>query len=166
MVTPLCYAIGFRKDSMIVQGTISALMILTFYAAQQVLVPDASAFIRVFAPGSFWLGSLVAFTGLLIMSNKWFLEGKELSYGWMQLIATTVFFAGVAYGMIFGVSSLAGIAGTFLVLFFVEKLLEVPADGMIGFGFKLMMVGGFLSGVWWFAMQNEEMIMKYLTMTV
>lgn len=167
VVTPFCYGFGFRDEPTMVRTTSAALVILVFYSVAQLFPSTVPALPAVFATGAFWLGSLVAFTGLLIVSNKlYFQEKKDSTYMWMQVVTLLVYLSGTAYGMIFGINALAGMAGTFLVLYAAAKLVEVETNGHITFGFKLMAIGGIFAGAWWYATAHQEVVMKYLTTTL
>lgn len=167
VVTPFCYGFGFRDEPTMVRTTSAALVILVFYALAQLFPSAVPAISAVFATGAFWLGSLVAFTGLLIISNKLYFQDKhDPTYVWMQAATLVVYLGGTAYGMIFGINALAGMAGIFLVLYAAAKLVEVETNGHIAFGFKLMAIGGIFAGAWWYATAHQEAVMKYLTTTL
>lgn len=167
VVTPLCYSFGFRDEPATVRATSAALMILVFYAAAQLFPSSIPDFLSVFATGAFWLGSLVAFTGLLIVSNKlYFREEGNPVYMWMQVVTLVIYMGSTAYGMTFGVNALAGMAGTFLVLYVAAKLVEVETSSHITFGLKLMVIGGIFAGAWWYATVHQAVVMKYLTTTL
>jgi hypothetical protein len=164
-VSPFCYAFGFRKDEDIAAGTAAALMLLIAYCLGKVFAPEAAPALKVFEPGVFWLGSLVGYIGLLILSNKWY-QGRNGFYGPMQVVACLFYFAGIAIGMIFGINALAGIAGTMLVFYAAAKLIEIEADTAMGWGFKIMLVGGVFSGAWYWANRHEALVKTYLTITL
>ena len=166
IVTPFCYSFGFRRDSDIAPGTIAALMLLGAYIVQQVSFPHAPAAIKVFQPGAYWAGSFVGFLGLLILSNKWYVKHADGHYGLMQLITIAIYIGSLAIGMIFGINALAGMAGTFFVFYAAAKLIEVPTDGAIGFGMKMLLIGGLFSAVWFIATQNDALIKTYITTTL
>lgn len=73
---------------------------------------------------------------------------------------------GVAIGMTFGIAPLAGIAGTFLVLYLAAKPIDMPADGAIGVGMILLASGSVMFVAWSVATAHQDVVMKYLTGTV
>ncbi|MEK7627872.1 MAG: hypothetical protein AAB421_00430 [Patescibacteria group bacterium] len=167
VVSPFCYGFGFKDDDQIATGSSAALLILSAYTVQHIFFPGAPAWVKVFAPGAFWLGSLVSFTGILIMSNVWYGRGAERSnYGLMQAVALVIYLGGVFAGMTFGINPLAGMAGFFFVFWVAAKFIEIPTEKWTGFYLKLTLMGAFLSGVWWIGHQNEAHIIKYLTTTL
>ena len=164
VVDRLSYGFGWHEEASIPPGTTAALIILVAFVLQKLLAPTAPAFVQVFASGAFWSGSIVAFTGLLILSSKWYAERG--TYFPMQIIAIMIYLAGIAAGMILHINPLAGAAGVFLVLYLAVKPMEVPESGLMGFGLALMTSGGIMFGAWWFAMQHLDITKQYLTTTL
>ena len=119
-----------------------------------------------FETGTFWVGSFVGFLGLLILSNKWYSGRGKTNYGMLQFVTVASYLAAVAFGLIFGINALTGIAGTFLVFYLAAKVIEIETHSMIGFGTKLIVVGGIIFFAWHTAMQNEEVVKNYLTVTL
>jgi hypothetical protein len=165
-VNPLCYSFGFKDEKSVDAGTAAALMILATYVIAKIFYPNMPQAMAVFAPGTFWLGSLVGYIGLLILSNKWFVEAMDGNYAWMQIVTISFCIAGIALGMTFGINPLAGIAGTIGVLYFAAKLIEIPTEDSMLFGMKLILIGGFFYGAWFVAKSNEALIKTYITSTL
>lgn len=165
-VSPLCYSFGFKDEKSVDAGTAAALMILATYVIAQIFYPNMPQAMAVFTTGAFWLGSLVGYIGLLILSNKWFVEMKEGNYAWMQVVTIALCLSGVAIGVTFGINALAGVAGTISVFYFASKLIEIPADDSMTFGLKLVLIGGFFYGAWFIANSNEALIKPYITSTL
>ena len=165
-VNPLCYSFGFRDEKSIDSGTAAALMVLSTYVIAHIFYPNMPQAMAVFTTGAFWLGSLVGYIGLLILSNKWFIEERGGSYAWMQIVTIAACVVGVAVGLTFGINVLAGFAGTFAVFYFASKLIEIPTDGAMGFGLKLIFIGVLFYGTWLIANTNEAMIKPYITWTL
>ncbi len=165
-VSPLCYAFGFENEKDIDAGTAAALMILLLYVLGHIFYPAMPNAVKVFMTGAFWLGSLVGYIGLLILSSKWVVESKRGNYAWMQIITIAACIVGVAGGSTFGINALAGIAGTLFVFYLAGKLVEIPTNGMMGFGLKLMLIGAVFSGAWMYAKDHEALIKTYLTTTL
>src|SRR3989344_2680947 len=51
------YAFGFERDDVIPRTTTTAFILLAAFVAEKLLWPGAPAWVSVFAPGAFWLGS-------------------------------------------------------------------------------------------------------------
>lgn len=166
VVTPLCYSFGFKREEDIAATTAAAIMMLAAYVAAYIFYPDAIQAIKVFETGVFWLGSFVGFIGLLILSNEWYVASKKTSYAWIQFVTLSCYIAGVAIGMTFNINALAGMAGTFLVFYVAAKLIEIKTASAMGFGLKVMLIGGLFSGVWFIASQHQDVIKTYLTTTL
>jgi len=161
VVSPFCYAFGFSSDKQIPSGTSAGLLLLSVYVGLHIFVPDTPTTIEVFKPGVFWISSFVAFIGLLILSSKWWARGSQ--YATMQIITIVVYGVALAAGLVFGINPLAGMAGTFLVFYLAAKPMEIPTDSMVGFGFKLLIIGGILFIAWTLAMRNFDLVSTYLT---
>lgn len=62
----------------------------------------------------------------------------------MQAIVLFICFAGVLCASLLGISSVQIIAGSFLTLWAIEKLVEIPGDGFVPWVLKLMAASGVL----------------------
>jgi hypothetical protein len=157
----LSYGFGWQDEAIIPKGTTAALLILAIFILQRIFLPAAPDFIQVFSTGEFWVGSIVAFTGLLILSNKGYCN--EHNYFPMQIITVVLYLFGVGIGMILHINPLAGISGTFLVLYLAAKPLEFTQKTIAGYGAALIVSGGILFGMWWLAMQHLDVTKQYIT---
>lgn len=165
VVDNLSYVFGFEKEKYVPNATLSALILLTAFLAIHVMTPDAPAAVEVFKPGVFWVSSFVGFTGLLIMSSRIyssFARGSS-SYLVMQLATIVTYFVAMGAALVLGINPLAGMAGTFLVLYIAEKIADVPTEDKITFGVKLMLMGGLLYGAWWYGTEYTTLATEYLT---
>jgi hypothetical protein len=161
VVGRLSYGFGWHDHSSIASGTTAALIILAAFVVQKLIAPSAPALVQVFSSAAFWTGSIVAFTGLLILSSK--LYAKEGTWLLMQGIAVAIYLLAIGAGMTLHINPLAGAAGVFLILFLVAKPLEIQEGGRMGFGLALIASSAVLFGAWWLAMQHLEMTKQYFT---
>jgi hypothetical protein len=161
IVKPMCYAFGFEEDKHIPTATMAGIFLLIVFCVVHIFVPEAISAVTVFKPGVFWVASFVAFIGLLIMSSKWYAEGRD--YITLQLITVVVLGAALAAGLTFGINPLAGMAGTFLVFYLAAKPIEIPADSKIAWGINITISGFFIFGGWWLGTKNIELVSQYLT---
>ncbi len=161
VVTQLTYSFGFEKESMIPQATMTALILLAAFVVIHIWVPNAPAALAVFKPGAFWVASFVSFTGLLIMASRYY--SKESQYFMMQIVTVIVYAAALSIALIANINPLAGMAGTFLVFYLAEKLTDVPVEGAVGMGVRLILIGGLLYGAWWYASSHGDMVQQFLT---
>ncbi|MEX0918152.1 MAG: hypothetical protein WDZ93_03275 [Candidatus Paceibacterota bacterium] len=161
VVGKLSYGFGFADKAAVPTGTTGALLLLLAFVGVHLLGPDAPAAITVFKPGVFWVSSFVAFVGLLIMSSNFYSSDER--YMVMQFFALVIYFGLMAIGLVAAINPLAGMAGTFLVLYLAAKPIEVPRDSYAIFGVMLMLSGGILYGAWWYASQHTTLIQQYLT---
>lgn len=155
----LGYVIGFEDEKDVPQGTATAFLILAFYVGMRVFNID-DPYIKVFAPGAYWMGSFVGFLGLIIMASKWYPSGN---YALMNFIVVPVAGVGaILIGSIYGVPELAKIGGTFFGLWFVEKYVEVTFHGILSGSF-FGLIGSlavFKFTTW--AIENAERVGPYL----
>lgn len=161
VVGRLSYGFGWQDEAIIPTGTTAALLVLAIFILQRIFLPAAPDFIQVFSTGEFWAGSIVAFTGLLILSNKGYCN--KHNYFPMQIITVVLYLFGVGIGMILHINPLAGISGTFLVLYLAAKPLEFTQKTIAGYGVALIVSGGIIFGMWWLAMQHLDVTKQYIT---
>jgi len=160
-VEKLSYAFGFENEKAVPTGTTAALLLLALFLVVRFGAPHAPAPIAVFETGIFWVGSFVAMTGLLILSSNFHTNGSN--YVPLQIMTVVVYIALLAIGMIFGINPLAGMAGTFLVLYLAEKPLEMPKDSAVSVGVLLLISGAILYGAWWWGHAHIDLVQQYLT---
>jgi len=160
-VDRLSYYFGFNSRHVIPQATYSALIILIMFVLQKLGIPDAPAYVKVFAPAAFWLGSFVAFTGLLIMSSKYY---EDEHYWSLQFLAVTMYMFAIALGMWFNIQPLPGMAGTFLVLYAASKPLEFNMKDAISVGISLILCGSILSGAWYVVSTNPAIAQHFFAL--
>ena len=153
----LCYAIGFKDEAAVPRGTASAFALLAGYVVfRAVGMPDA--YLSVFAPGAYFLGSFVFFLGLLILSSK-FYRSSYFSWNLIMLVAALV---GIWLGGVLGIPDLSKMAGSFLVLWVLEKWFEIPAGSVLGYSFLTVIGCGIGYFIVQLAMQNAERLGPYL----
>jgi hypothetical protein len=140
-VIPFGYAIGFRNNDALARATSAGLVVMVIFMclhAANVTSPQ----IRAFETGSLVVGGFVGYLGLLIASSiryrtrqKWLI---------MQVIVLALCFAGVISASILGLRSVQILAGVFLALWTIEKMVELPGRGFVPWVLKLMAASGFL----------------------
>jgi hypothetical protein len=121
---------------------------------------QATGFYNVFLPGSLWVGPGVLAISLLFLSSRW--HRSEIPFVFRQILPAIFAVVGLWLGSVYNVPHLAGIASTFLMLFIISKLIEIPAKGVVGYatvGLITSLVVG--SAVWW-AQGHMDTIQPYL----
>lgn len=157
----LSYGFGWDDDKQVAPGTTGALLVVAAYIAEKVFMKNAPAYVTVFETGAFYAATIVGFTGLLILSSRWWTKGAH--YVVMQMVTIAIYLAALAIGMTFNINPLAGTAGTLLVFYLAAKPLEVPKHSIAGFGLALMASGAIMFGAWYLAMQKLDIVKQYLT---
>ncbi len=140
-VIPFGYAVGFRSNDALARATSAGLLVTVLFMglhAANVTHPVISAF----EPGSLIVGGFVGYLGLLIAGSEWYKNRRR----WiaMQAIVLTICFAGVIGASILGLKSIQIIAGVFLTLWTVEKMVEIRGQGFMPWVLKLMAASGTL----------------------
>jgi len=98
--------------------------------------------IRAFEPGALIVGGFVGYLGLLIAGSTWY--KRRQNWIIMQAIVLAICFAGVISASILGLTSVQIIAGVFLTLWTIEKMVEIPGRGFVPWVLKLMAASGVL----------------------
>jgi hypothetical protein len=165
VVRSLEYSFGFQNRRVIPSATMAATMIVGLFLVFRLAVPNAPSFVQVFMPGAFWIGTFVALTGLLIMTSRYYQRDTALLV-LAQIAFLVISVIAVALGVTFGINAMAGIAGTFLVLYLAEKPLEVTPHNAVAVGTMLIVTGGIMFGAWSVAMAHQEIVERYLTTAI
>lgn len=150
VVAPFCYGFGFRDEQALVRAPAAgALLALAFGAVQAAgwrLGP-----LDVFRPGALWLGAFTWFLGLLILSNRFYRRG---SYWRAQAATVLSLVAALSMGLLFAIGELTTMASTFALFYLAAKIIEIPAQGRIALGAKLLVAGGVVTAAWYGAVQH------------
>lgn len=155
----LCYAIGFTGRDVIAKASLTAFLVLATFTTLQITHWDIP-YLAVFEAGGMWLGALVLFCGLLIMSSKWHHSGA--SYWSLQILTLIACSSALAIGTLWQLGILRGIGGTFLVLYLLEKPFEIPFAKRESYAaLALLMSVLVIVGVYW-AKQHMHLITPYL----
>lgn len=140
-VLPMGYAVGFRNNDALSRATSAGLAVMTFFMCLHA-VSSVNPLVHVFESGGLIVGGFVGYLGLLIASSTRY--QKRTAWVPMQAIALVVCFIGVIGGALAGVPSVQIIAGIFLTLWTVEKMVEIPCRGFVPWVLKLMATSGAL----------------------
>lgn len=155
----LCYAIGFTGRNVIVKASIAAFIVLAVFVGLHIAQWQIP-YIGVFETGGMWLGSIVFFSGLLIMSSKWQIE--RIPYWPMQALTILACIAALALGNLWQLGVLRGVAGTFFVFYLLEKPFEIPFAKRESYAaLALLMAMLVIGGVYW-AKQHMALLAPYL----
>ena len=140
-VIPFGYAVGFKGDGALARATsIAILMVGGFVVFNALKV--SNPYITAFETGTLVGGGFVGYLGLLIASAKWYTERQNWFI--MQIIVLGICFAGVMTGSIFALKSIQVMAGVFLALWTIEKMVEIPGHGFVPYLLKGMGASGAL----------------------
>lgn len=143
--SPLCTYIGFEDDSAIAPATSQSVILLVAYTA--IKAAGMAGMLAVFEPGIFWLASLVSMVGMLILASKWYPATTGATMV-MNVGAVVLYMAAIFVGQDLNIGALTTMGVIFLIFYASEKIIEIPAESAIGFGVKLVILGGFLMWAW------------------
>lgn len=158
LVLPLCIGIGFRDEDAMARGTVASFVLLAAGVAIGLVAKyspghEVLPYVMPFQSGLLWLGTFVYFTGMLIISSRWYATKGNF---WPLQILTILSGIGAVYlGQVLDVGILSGIGGTFFVIYLLEKYVEVTWKRV---HFAWGLVGGalLLGGAAFFANQHPQ----------
>jgi len=85
-----------------------------------------------------------------------------VSYALRQVAPIALGAAGMFAGATYGIPYLAGIAGTFLVLYLVEKASDIQARSLVDYAIVGVIVSAILGGEVWWAQGHMDVVKPYL----
>lgn len=145
VVLPGIYMLGYNDDDAVARGTTASFILLMVFAVLQ-MMGKTIPYLTLFADGVWLVAGIIGFLGLLIMSNRWFwkfstkegrsAERQKLGYISFQVIMVAACVAGLAFGSFFHINAIQKIAGTFLVLWAMEKPFEIAVESIIYYAFS------------------------------
>jgi hypothetical protein len=140
-VIPFGYSVGFKDNDALARATSAGFIITALFMGLHA-ANIATPCIRTFEPGSLIVGGFVGYLGLLIAGSNWYKHRQKWII--MQVIVLVICFAGVIGGSITGLKSIQIMAGVFLALWTIEKMVEIPGKGFVPWVLKLMAASGAL----------------------
>lgn len=139
------FLIGFNSQDAINNCILASVVLIVTFTCFRVLGRNPAC-VQPFVLGGMCLGNIMYFLGLLIASNRW----RRTYPDWWKmqiLMALSLFFA-LLVGFVYSIPAMANTACTFLVLWLMEKQLEVNwgAYGSVIIFFNC--VGLFMVSLW------------------
>lgn len=140
-----CYWFGFSDDDALARATVAGALMAGVSAVLAAARVPFGPF-EVFRPGALWLGSFAWYLGVLIVAVKWYSARRYLA---RQGLALASFAGSLGFGLLTGVGEITTLAGTFLIFWLLGKTAELPVQGRLAFGLKLMAAGLLLTAIWY-----------------
>lgn len=140
MLWPGVIAVGFEDDDAVARGTFTALIFTIIHVLSYVL--PFPHWYSALSTGFAFVGVFVYFLGLLIVSSKHYLKGRQ-NYLFMQVATIISGVAALYFGSTLGITLLLGIGGTFFYIYLLEKYYEIPWEGA-GWAWSLLGLSGML----------------------
>jgi hypothetical protein len=160
-VTPLAYAIGFDDEKAINRAGGAALFICGILVLERWFTPGV-AHLDVFRTGMQWLGPFVFALSVLINSSRWFMDVNKQSYIGMQIMAVAALFALVTAGSVFQIDAMLNVGTAFLILFVIEKPLEIKHHSLTTLAFTGLLLSIFVGAGVYYAQVNPDFVAQWL----
>jgi hypothetical protein len=159
LVMPLCYCIGFKDEDSIPRTICAAFLFLGVYVTNHIAtlrgVTGLTYLNEIYGAGVLFIGTFVYYSGLLIVSSRFYVRTSDTRYWVLQLVTILSGIAALYIGSVYDLSTLRSIGGTFFFLYVLEKYFEIPW-GNVGWAWSLLGLSG---GLYWlagFASQHPE----------
>lgn len=156
VVLPGVYVLGYNEDNALVRTTIACFLLLGA-GVVHTLIGKTVPHLALFAEGIWLVAGIVGYLGLLIITNRWFwsqsgsrsskksgVERQKLGYWMSQIVMVAACGLGLWFGSIYHVTEVQKIAGTFLVLWALEKPFEIKAESAVYYAATGTVVFGLL----------------------
>lgn len=154
------YGPGYRDEITIRRATIAAFIVLALFIGLR-LLGDLLPWLVIFEPGALFLGSLVGYVGLLILSSHHY---DKKRYWAFQFVAVTAGVGALFFGSVFLIDELQKIGGTFFVVYCIVKLMEIPTRSQPAFALLVATVSALTIAFCWFALTHQELFQRFLFM--
>lgn len=161
LVTMIFDSIRFHEETAIERFTFSAFMLLAIFIVLRLagaLIPA----LAVFEFGALFLGSFVGYSGLLILSSRWYGRNRRKAYWGFQIVAIIAGVGALFFGSVFQIGELQKIGGTFFVLYCILKIIEIPLRSQPAFAMLVAVTGTVTICFCWFALTHPELFQRWL----
>jgi hypothetical protein len=147
------------------RATIAAFEVLALFIGLRLIGALLPA-LAVFELGALFLGSLIGYAGLLILSSRWYVGrgdgGDNIKYLAFQGVAIIAGVGALFFGSVFHIDELQKIGGTFFVLYCIAKLTEIPTRSWPAFALLIAIVGIITISFCWLALTHQETFRQFL----
>lgn len=158
---PFMTVIGFEDEDALNRATGTAFILLALFVAYRVFgtsVPYA----KYFSYGTYVIGSLVGFTGLLILAYEGYSESRGWGVRQMPIIIGGL--AALYFGSVYAIPELQKIGGTFFGLYLLEKVCDIPTKGRVGWVFKCLVISSMALGTGYVILRYKDFFAPYIFM--
>jgi hypothetical protein len=160
-VSKFVYTIGFKDTNVIASCTVSSACLVLFQIVMHLLGLQSSIYVRPFKAGILFIGTFVYLIGMLIISSKIYNYKNMTNYVTLNIFTVLSYLAIIFTGSIFGsLSVLQNMGGTFLVLYLLDKYIELPIWSSNVAGFSLLGYGGIMYGIGLFANMYPQYLLS------
>ncbi|MDO8599441.1 MAG: hypothetical protein Q7S02_04995 [bacterium] len=157
-VIPFGYAVGFENEKVMARATNAAFAILVGFVLLKALGQHTP--LAVFETGAYFMGAFVGYLGLLIMASKWY--DRSANYALMQFVMIVAGVSAIIVGSILHIGELQKIGGTFLGLYAIEKLTEIPVESKEGVAILCLVIAAALTAAAWMVKTHLDFFAPFL----
>lgn len=157
---PFMTVIGFEDEDALNRSTGTAFILLSLFTAYKISGTDLP-YANLFAYGAYLIGSLVGFTGLLILAYEGYYK-KNYIVRQLPIIAAGI--AALFFGSVFSIPEIQKIGGTFFGLYLLEKVFDVPSEGRVGYAIKGLAISCLALGIGYLILRFKDFFAPYLLM--
>jgi hypothetical protein len=160
-VTPFAYIIGFDDEKAVNRAGGAGLFICGLLIVERWFTPGVVE-LDVFRTGMKWLGPFVFALSMLITSSRWYLDIKKQSYIGMQVMAAAALFALMTAGSVLQIDAMLNIGTAFLILFILEKPLEVRHKSLTHLAFTGLALSTVVGVGVYYAQAHPQVVAEWL----
>ncbi|MDO8600756.1 MAG: hypothetical protein Q7R73_04100 [bacterium] len=158
---PFMTVIGFEDRDALNRATGAAFVLLVGFISFRIS-GITNSYAQLFSYGTYLIGSLVGFTGLLILAYEGY--GKHRGYISRQIPIIVGGIAALFFGSVLAIPELQKIGGTFFGLYLLEKICDVPTEGRVGFAFKGFVISCIALGAGYLILSHKDFFASYILM--
>lgn len=120
------FMIGFSSDSALQRCVAASVWLVLFFSSCRILGLDPK-YVHPFATGAMCLGNVMYFLAMLILSSQWRCSRREYTMKQIAMIISLI--VALFVGFVFAMPAMSNTATTFLVLWLMEKEMEIRWGG-------------------------------------
>ena len=155
------YASILREEKTVERITLAAFSVLVIFCAIRILGKNIPVLAN-FETGALYLGSIIGFIGLILLSTRWYKIRNRAEYIVFQLLAVSTFITVGFVGGVFQIGALLQLSGTFFLFYFMEKWFEIRTDNKLQFAILCFFGGLIMIGVSVFIFSHQELVRSFL----
>ena len=159
---PFMTVIGFDDEDALNRATGAAFLLLAAFVGLRI-AGNVNPYVGLFSYGAYLIGSLVGFTGLLILAYEGCSqEGRGYIARQIPIIVASV--AALFFGSVLAIPEIQKIGGTFFGLYLIEKVCDIRTEDQVGYALKGLVISGIALVAGYVILRNKEFFAHYILM--